>query len=144
MKSLKNLFKKRTKRVYQSPIKGRKTPNTKKVYSKPRKKLKRKNSYSFPLSIYTSIIISSGLIILSLTIFFLVRQLQPMIKNEKLKFLCTYELGDKKNQNYRDAKVELDKLVGDSDKYCKNFLLPKEKKGFRFFPIMKNILFRFI
>ena len=63
-----------------------------------------------------------------------------------MKFLCTYQLGDKKSQNYRDAKLELEKLVGDSDKYCKNFLLPKEKnkKGVGFFPIMKNIIFRFI
>ena len=69
-----------------------------------------------------------------------------MIRNERLKFLCTYQLGDKKSQNYRDAKLELEKLVGNSDKYCKNFLLPqvKNKKGVKFFPIMKNILFRFI
>ena len=53
---------------------------------------------------------------------------------------------DKKNQGYKDAKFELEKLVGDSNKYCKNFLLPKEKnkRGFRFFPLMKDIFFRFI
>ena len=66
-----------------------------------------------------------------------------MIRNERLKFLCTYQLGDKKSQSYKESKLELEKLVGDSDKYCKNFLLPKEKKRFRFFPIMKDILFRF-
>jgi hypothetical protein len=138
------LFKKRTKGVSRNDSKGRKTPIRRKVYSKSRKIVKRKNNFSFSSSIYSSIIIFVGFIILSLTIFFLIRQLQPAIKNEKLKFLCTYQLGDKKSQNYKDAKFELEKLVGDSDKYCKNFLLPKEKKGFRFFPIMTNILFRFI
>ena len=44
-----------------------------------------------------------------------------------MKFLCTYQLGDKKSQSYKESKLELEKLVGDSDKYCKNFLLPKEK-----------------
>ena len=143
---LKKFVKKRTKGVSRNSVKGRKTPTRKKVYSKSRKIVKRKNSFSFSSSIYSSIIIFAGFISLSLTIFFLIRQLQPVIKNEKLKFLCTYQLGDKKSQNYRDAKLELEKLVGDSDKYCKNFLLPKEKnkKGFRFFPIMKNIIFRFI
>ena len=83
---------------------------------------------------------------LSVSIFFLIRQLKPLIKNEKLKFLCTYQLGDKKNQRYRDAKFELEKLVGDSDKYCKNFLLPKEKnnRGIRIFPLIRDIFFRFI
>ena len=63
-----------------------------------------------------------------------------------MRFLCTYQLGDKKSQSYKESKLELEKLVGDSDKYCKNFLLPKEKskKGFRLFPTIKNILFRFI
>ncbi len=83
---------------------------------------------------------------LSIVIMFFIRQIQPVIKNERLKFLCTYQLGDKKNQSYKDAKLELEKLVGDSDKYCKNFLLPKEKnkKGFRFFSLMRNIILRFI
>ena len=78
--------------------------------------------------------------------FFLIRQLQPVIRNERLKFLCTYQLRDKKSQSHKESKLELEKLVGDSDKYCKNFLLPKEKtkKGFRLFPIMRSILFRFI
>ena len=60
--------------------------------------------------------------------------------------MSNYKLGDKKSQRYKESTLELEKLVGDSDKYCKNFLLPKEKtkKGFRLFPIMKNILFRFI
>ena len=138
------MFKKRTKGKSLNRVKGRKTPTRKKVYSKSRKIIKRKNSFSFSSSTYSSIIIFTGLIALSITLFFLIRQLQPVIKNEKLKFLCTYQLGDKKSQAYKDSKLELDKLVGDSDKYCKNFLLPKEKKGFRFFPIIKDILFRFI
>ena len=138
------MLKKRRKGISQNSSKGRKTQAKKIFYPKSRKIVKRKNIFSFSSSVYSSIIILVGLISLSLTIFILIRQFQPIIKNEKLKFLCTYELGDKKNQNYRDAKVELEKLVGDSDKYCKNFLLPKEKKGFRFFPIMKDILFRLI
>ena len=138
------MFKKRTKGESRNRAKGRKTSTRKKVNSKSRKIIKRKNIFSFSSSTYSSIIIFTGFITLSITLFFLIRQLQPVIKNEKLKFLCTYQLGDKKSQSYRDSKLELEKLVGDSNKYCKNFLLPKEKKGFRFFPIMKDILFRFI
>ena len=113
---------------------------------KKRKTSTRKKSDFFSASFYSSIIIFIGFISLSFTIFQLSRQIQPVIRNERLKFLCTYQLGDKKNQRYRDAKLELEKLVGDSDKYCKNFLLPKEKnkRGFRFFPLMKDIFFRFI
>ena len=140
------MFKKRNKRVTQNSQKGRKTLTRKKVYSESKKMVKGVNSYSFPSSIYSSLIILVGFLSLSISIFFLIRQLQPLIKNEKLKFLCTYQLGDKKNQRYKDAKLELEKLVGDSNKYCKNFLLPKEKnkRGFRFFPLMKDIFFRFI
>ena len=140
------MFKKRNKRVTQNSPKGRKTFTRKKVYSKSRKIVQGGNSYSFTSSMYSSYIILVGLMSLSISIFFLVRQLEPLIKNEKLKFLCTYQLGDKKNQSYKDAKLELEKLVGDSNKYCKNFLLPKEKnkRGFRFFPILKDIFFRFI
>ena len=138
------MFKKRTKGQSRNSLKGRKIPTRKKVYSKSRKIAKRKKSFSFSSSTYSSIIIFAGFITLSITLFFLIRQLQPLIKNEKLKFLCTYQLGDKKSQTYRDAKLELEKLVGDSNKYCKNFLLPKEKKRFRFFPIIKDILFRFV
>ncbi len=87
-----------------------------------------------------------GLISLSSTIFLLSRQLKPVIRNERLKFLCTHQLGDKKSQNYKEAKLKLEKLIGDSDRYCDNFLLPQEKneKKFRFFPFIKNILFRFM
>ena len=138
------MLKKRTKGQSRNSLKGRKTPTRKKVYSKSRKIVKRKNSFPLSASTYSSIIIFAGFITLSITLFFLIRQLQPIIKNEKLKFLCTYQLGDKKSQPYRDSKLELEKLVGNSDKYCKNFLLPKEKKRFRFFPIMKDIIFRFV
>ena len=141
---LKSLFKKRTKRITQNSVKGRKTSRRKKVYPKSRKIEKRKNNYFFSSSIYSSILIFAGLISLSLTIFFLVKQLQPLIKNERLKFLCTYQLGNKKSQRYKDSKLELEKLVGDSGKYCKNFLIPKEKKRFGFFRTMGDILFRFI
>ena len=99
---LKKFVKKRTKGVSRNNVKGTKTPTRKKVYSKSRKIVKRKNSFSFSSSTYSSIIIFVGLITLSLTIFFLIGNL-PVIKNEKLKFLCTYQLGDK-GQNYRDAK----------------------------------------
>ena len=140
------LFKKRTKRVTKNSVKGSRTPTRKKIDSKSRKIIKRKNKYTFSSSIFSSFIIFAGFISLSLTIFFLVRQLQPVIRNERLKFLCTYQLGNKKSQRYIDSKLELEKLVGDSDKYCKNFLLPKEKskKGFRLFPTISNIFFRLI
>ena len=140
------MFKKRNKRITQNSLKKRKTLKRKKVYPKSRKLVKRENSYNFPSTIYASFMILVGFMSLSISIFFLIRQIQPLIKNEKLKFLCTYQLGDKKNQEYKDAKLELEKLVGDSNKYCKNFLHPKEKnkRGFRFFPLMKDIFFRFI
>ncbi len=140
------MFKKRNKRLTQNRQKGRKTLTRKKVYSESKKIVKGRNSYSFTSSIYSSLIILLGFMSLSISIFFLIRQLQPLIKNEKLKFLCTHQLGDKKNQRYKDAKLELEKLVGDSNKYCKNFLLPKErnKRRFRFFPLVKDIFFRFI
>ena len=140
------MFKKRTKGLSRNTVKGRKNPTRKKVNSSSRKIVKKKNNYFFSSSIFSSLIIFAGLISLSITIFFLIRQLQPLIRNERLKFLCTYQLGDKKSQSYKESKLELEKLVGDSDKYCKNFLLPKEKpkKGYRIFPIIRNILFRFI
>ena len=141
---LKSLFKKRTKRITQNSVKGRKTSRRKKVYPKSRKIEKRKNNYSFSSSIYSSIIILTGFIGLSLSIFFLTTQLKPLIKNERLKFLCTYQLGNKKNQRYKDSKLELEKLVGDSGKYCKNFLIPKEKNRFGFFRTIGDILLRFI
>ena len=140
------MFKKRTKRITQKKPKGRKTLTGKKVSSKSRKIVKSENSYSFSSYIYSSLIIFAGFMSLSLAIFFLIKQMQPLIKNERLKFLCTYQLGEKKSQSYKDAKLELEKLVGDNDKYCKNFLLPNEKnkRGFRVFPLIRDIFFRFI
>ena len=140
------MLKKRTKGISRNSFKGRKSRIREKVHSKSKNILKRKNNYSFPSYIFSSFIIFAGFISLSITIFFLIRQSQPLMRNERLKFLCTYQLGDKKSQGYNESKLELEQLVGDSDKYCKNFLLPrqKSKKGFRLIPIMRNILFRFI
>ena len=53
--------------------------------------------------------------------------MQPFLKNERLKFLCTYQIGDKKNKSYKEAKIKLDKIVGDGDKFCRNFIFPKDK-----------------
>ena len=122
---------KKTKRTNQNIVKGRKV-------------VKRKNNYSYYSSIYSSILIFTGFISLSITIFFLVKQLQPLINNERLKFLCTYQLGNKKSKSYRDSKLEIEKLVGESDKYCKNFLIPEGKNRFGFFRIVGDILFRLI
>ena len=138
------MFKKRTKRVSQNKIKVRKNPNSKKNFSNSRKIVKTKNGYSFSSSIYSSIIIFAGLMSLSFTIFFLINQLQPLIKNERLKFLCTYQLDNKKSQSYKASKKELKTLIGDSKKYCKNFLIPKEKKRFNPFSILKDVIFRVV
>ena len=125
--------KKRTKRISRNKVKKRKTST-------------RKKSDLFSASICSSIIISISFLSLSFTIFQLNRQIEPVIRNQRLKFLCTYQLGDKKNKNYIDSKLKLEKIVGESDKYCKNFLNIKENnnKRLRFFPILNNILFRFI
>ena len=140
------MFKKRTKRISPNKFKRRKNSASKKVYSKSKKIVNRKKSDFFSASFYSSIIVSIGFISLSFTIFELSRQIQPLIRNERLKFLCTYQLGDKKNKNYIDAKLKLEKLVGDSEKYCMNFLKINENnnKKFRFFQILNNTLFKFI
>ena len=87
-----------------------------------------------------------GFLSLSLTIFLFTKQIQPFLNNERLKFLCTYQLGDKNNKSYKNAKIKLDKIVGNGDAFCKNFIFPKEKRkrGLKFLPIMKNIILRFI
>ena len=92
------MLKKRTKRVTQNRSKGRKTLTRKKVYSKSRNIVKKENSLSSHSSIYASFMILLGLISLSISIFLLIRQLQPVIKNEKLKFLWIYQLIDKKTK----------------------------------------------
>ncbi len=103
-------------------------------------------SLSFINPIYPSIIIFTGLIIFSGTVIFLTKQFQPLIENQRLKLLCTYQLGDKKSNFYKPAKIKLEKLSGDGEKFCKNFIFPKEKnkKKFQFLPILRNIIFRLI
>ena len=138
------MFKKKTKRVTQNGIKGRKIPTRKKNYSKSRKIVKNKTKFSFSPSFYSSFIIFAGLICLSIAIIFLIRQFQPLIKNERLKFLCTYQLDNKNSQSYKASQLELKKLVGDSNKYCKNFLIPQQKKRFNPFSIVKDVIFRVV
>ena len=90
-----------------------------------------------------SIIILLGLLSLSFTIVFLIKEINPLIKNQRLKYLCTYELGNKKNINYKKAKLKLNKIVGDDDKFCSNFIFPKNKRSrFNIFPFLKDIFFR--
>ena len=103
-------------------------------------------SLSFINPIYPSIIIFTGLVIFSGTVIFLTKQFQPLIENQRLKLLCTYQLGDKKSNFYKPAKIKLEKLSGDGEKFCKNFIFPKEKnkKKFQFLPILRNIIFRLI
>ena len=128
--------------------KVRKTNSFKKVATRS-KRYNRVKSY-YPSTqknlIYPSIIIFLGFIILSLTIFLFTQQIQPFLNNERLKFLCTYQIGDKNSKSYKEAKIKLDKIVGEGDKFCKNFIFPKEKRkrGFVFIPIMKDIILRFI
>ena len=143
------LFRKKKRRSFKRKNNQvKKTNSFKRDNIKSKRYFHRKNyntciqkNYIFP-----SIIIFFGFLILSLTIFLFTRQIQPFLNNERLKFLCTYQLGDKKNKSYEEAKIKLDKFVGDGDKFCKNFIFPKEKskRRFRFIPIMKNIILRFI
>ena len=133
---------------------NRKSNHGKKTNSSKRKGLRSKryvrSKYYYPYTqrnyFYPSIIIFFGFIILSLAIFLFTKQIQPFLNNERLKFLCTYQIGDKKNKSYKEAKIKLDKIVGDGDKFCKNFIFPdeKSKRLFRFIPIMKNFILRFI
>ena len=97
-------------------------------------------------SISSSLIIFLGFISLSFTIFFLINQLNPLIKNERLKYLCTYQIGNKKNEKYKKEKIKLEKMVGDSNKFCRNFIFPKDNSNskFNFIPFAKDILFRVI
>ena len=145
----KRLFRKKKRR---SP--KRKNNQVKKTNSSKRYPIRSKryfhdityNPYIQKHYFYSSIIIFFGFLSLSLTIFLFTKQIQPFLNNERLKFLCTYQIGDKKNKSYKESKIKLDKIVGNSDEFCKNFIFPKEKskRGFRFMPIMKNIILRFI
>ena len=143
------LFRKNKRRSSKSKNKQvRKTNTFKRGSIRSRGYSPGKNYYPYTQKnyIYPSIIIFFGFIILSLTIFLFTKQIQPFLNNERLKFLCTYRIGDKKNKSYKEAKIKLDKIVGDGDKFCKNFIFPNEKskRGFRFIPLMKNIILKFI
>ena len=145
----KQLFrKKKRRRLNRKNKQVRKNYASKKLPIRSRRYNLGKNYYphSQKNNIYPSIIIFLGFISLSLTIFLFTKQIQPFLKNERLKFLCTYQIGDKKNKSYKESKIKLDKIVGNSDEFCKNFIFPKEKskRRFRFMPIMKNIILRFI
>ena len=54
------------------------------------------NTYMQKNYIYPSMIIFFGFLSLSLTIFLFTKQIQPFLNNERLKFICTYQIGDKK------------------------------------------------
>ena len=141
-------FKKKKRKGKRDNNRVRKTNPSKRVPIKTKTYNRRKNNFLYLQEnyIYPSIIIFFGFMCLSLTIFFFTKQIQPFLKNERLKFLCTYQIGNKKNKSYTEAKIKLDKIVGDGDKFCKNFIFPKEKskRGFRFMPFLKNVIFRFI
>ena len=140
--------KKKSRSSKRKKNRDRKNNASKKVTIRSKRNIVGKNYYPYAQKnyIYPSIIIFLGFLSLSLAIFLFSKQIQPFLDNERLKFLCTYQIGDKKNKSYKEAKIKLDKIVGDGDKFCKNFIFPKEKskRGFRFIPIMKNIILRFI
>ena len=145
----KRLFRKNKRRSSKRKYNQvRKTNSSKRGYIKSKRYFygKNYNPYLQKNYIYPSIIIFFGFIILSLTIFLFTNQIQPFLNNERLKLLCTYQIGDKKNKSYKEAKIKLDKMVGDGAKFCNNFIFPtkKSKRGFRFIPIIKNIILRFI
>jgi len=145
----KQFFKKKRKRsLKRKKINLRKNINSKKIVIRSKGNSTAKNDYPYYREnyFYASIIIFFGFLILSLTIFLFMKQIQPFLNNERLKFLCTYQIGDKKNKSYKEAKIKLDKLVGNSDEFCKNFIFPSKKNRgvFKFIPIIKNIILRFL
>tara|TARA_Y100001933_G_scaffold241899_1_gene269035 strand:- start:586 stop:1080 length:495 start_codon:yes stop_codon:yes gene_type:complete len=152
-KTIINLFKRifsksKTRKLKRKSFKYKKIGTGKRVASTYPRKINVAN-YNRNLkkgSISSSIIISVGFITLALSIFMLTNQLKPILKNERIKFLCTYQIGDKRNKNYNDAKIKLEKIVGDSDKFCNDFIFPKEKLKKRglLMPIIKNLIFKFI
>ena len=152
-KTQNNLFKgifsnSKKRKPKRKSFQNKKISTAKRVASSYKRKIKGIDNYSNLKKgfILPSIIISGGFITLALSIFILTNQLDPILKNERVKFLCTYQIGDKKNKNYNDAKIKLEKIVGDSDKFCNNFIFPKEKLKKRgvLMPIVKNIIFKFI
>ena len=132
----------------------RKNNQVRKTYSSKKDTIRSKryfhgktyNPYIQKNYFYPSIIIFFGFLSLSLSIFLFTKQMQPFLKNERLKFLCTYQIGDKKNKSYKEAKIKLNNIVGNGEKFCKNFIFPREKRksGFRFITVMKNIILKFI
>ena len=145
----KRLFRKNKKRSSKRKNKQvRKTYASKRTATKSKRYARGMKSYPYTQKnyIFPSLIILIGFISLSLTIFLFARQIEPFLKNQRLKFLCTYQIGDKKYKSYKEAKIKLDKIVGDGEEFCKDFIFPKEKskRGFRFIPFMKNIILRFI
>ena len=118
----------------------------KRILKKNGRTIRKKNkiaSIGLLKTFFPSIIILLGLMSLSFTIIFLIKEINPLIKNQRLKYLCTYELGNKKNVNYKKAKLELNKIVGDDNKFCSNFISPKNKRSrFNIFPFLKDIFFR--
>ena len=145
----KRLFRKKKIRSPKRKNNQIKKTNSSKRYAIRSKKYfqgKTYNPYIQKHYFYSSIIIFIGFLSLSLTIFLFTKQIEPFLNNQRLKFLCTYQIGDKKNKSYKEAKIKLDKIVGDGNKFCKNFIFPKDnsKQGFRFIPIMRNIIFKFI
>ena len=118
----------------------------KRILKNGTKSIRKKNKIATFRSLkkfFPSIIILLGLLSLSFTIVFLIKEINPLIKNQRLKYLCTYELGNKKNINYKKAKIKLNKIVGDDNKFCSNFIFPKNKRSrFNIFPFLKDIFFR--
>ncbi len=146
---LKLLFRKKKRRFPKRKNNQVRKDNSFKKASVRSKKYVRSENYNAYIQknyIYPSIIIFFGFLSLSLTIFLFTKQIQPFLKNERLKFLCTYQIGDKGNKRNQEAIIKLNKIVGDGDKFCKNFIFPKEKskRGFRFITIVKNIVLKFI
>ena len=142
------LFRKKKRRSPKRKKQVRKNNSFKRVSNRSKKYVRGENynTYMQKNYIYPSMIIFFGFLSLSLTIFLFTKQIQPFLNNERLKFLCTYQIGDTRNKSYQEAKIKLNKIVGDGDKFCKNFIFPKEKskRGFRFIPILKNIVLKFI
>ena len=127
-----------------------KKPKTrdKRIKNKKQTLTKRKtlSSFSELNLIYSSIIIFIGLLTFSGAVIFLARQFQPLLENQRLKLLCTYQLGDKQSAFYKPAKIKLEKLTGNGEEFCKNFIFPREKnkRRFQFLQIVRNVLFRLI